>query len=130
MLQAMHIKTHLDFAKNHINKDSSFGHQLFGQMKQKFSFLDTEMLLCLTVKLSNQGTWSLKHGDQSSIRLWGCFSANGIGSFVKVDRMIKKEQYIHILDQNINQSAEKHGLENQWTVQQDNESKHMSQLGK
>lgn len=49
----------------------------------------------------------IKHGGRSSIRLWGCFSGNGIGSLAKVDGMIKKEQYIHILDQNINQSAGK-----------------------
>ena len=56
--------------------------------------------------------------------LWGCFSASGPGNLVKVDGIMKKEQYIKILEENIKQSAEKLHLGENWTYQQDNDPKH------
>ena len=55
---------------------------------------------------------------------WGCFSATGPGNLVKVDGIIKKEQYIKIHEENIKQSAEKLHLGEHWTYQQDNYPKH------
>ena len=43
---------------------------------------------------------TVKHGG-GSIMLWGCFSASGPGNLVKVDGIMKKEQYIKILEENI-----------------------------
>ena len=56
--------------------------------------------------------------------LWGCSSASGPGNLVKVDGIMKKEQYIKILEENIKQSTEKLHLGQHWTYQQDNDPKH------
>ena len=72
---------------------------------------------------------TVKHG-RASIMLWGCFSASGPGNLVKVDGIMKKEQYIKILEQNIKQSADKLRLGEQWRFQQDNDPKHTAKLVK
>ena len=72
---------------------------------------------------------TVKHG-RASIMLWGCFSASGPGNLVKVDGIMKKEQYIKILEQNIKQSADKLRLGQQWRFQQDIDPKHTAKLVK
>ena len=62
--------------------------------------------------------------------LWGCYSANGPGNLVKVDGIMKKEQYIKILEENIKQSADKLRLGQQWKYRQDNDPKHNAKLVK
>ena len=47
---------------------------------------------------------TVKHSG-GSIMLWGCFSASGPGNLVKVNGILKKEQYVKTLEQNIKQSA-------------------------
>ena len=65
-----------------------------------------------------------------SIILWGCFSASGPGNLVKVEGIMKKEQYIQILEDNIRQSAENLHLGPNWTYQQDNDPKHTAKAVK
>lgn len=72
---------------------------------------------------------TVKHGG-GSIMLWGCFSANGPGSLVKVDGIMKKEQFIKIMEENLKQSAEKLDLGQHWTYQQDKNPKHTTRLVK
>ncbi|XDV30400.1 hypothetical protein PO909_033329 [Leuciscus waleckii] len=62
--------------------------------------------------------------------VWGCLSANGRGNLVNVNGIMKKEDYIKILEQNIRQSAEKLGLGTQWIFQQDNDPKHTAKVVK
>lgn len=54
-----------------------------------------------------------------------CLSANEISRLVKVDEMMKKEQYVQILNSKIKQSAEKLGLEHQQTSQQSNDREYI-----
>ena len=56
---------------------------------------------------------TVKCGGSNRIMLWECFSVSGTGSLVRVDRIMKKEQYILILNKNIKQSAKNLGLEHQ-----------------
>ena len=72
---------------------------------------------------------TVKHGG-GSIMLWRCFSASGTGNLVKVNGIMKKEQYIEILEENIKQSAEKLDLGQQWMFQQDNDPKHTANIFK
>ena len=39
---------------------------------------------------------TVKHGE-GSVMVWGCFNCEGTGSLVKIDGIIKKEQYHNIL---------------------------------
>jgi transposase len=69
---------------------------------------------------------TVKHGG-GSIMVWGCFSSHGTGDLVRVDGIMKKEQYKEILEQN----AVPSGLRligDGFIFQQDNDPKHSSKL--
>ena len=72
---------------------------------------------------------TVKHGG-GSLMFWGSFSANGSGSLVKVDGIMKKEQYLKIIKENIRQNAEKLHLGSEWMLQQDNDPKHTAKIVK
>ena len=42
---------------------------------------------------------TVKYGG-GSINLWGCFSQAGVGDFVRIDGIMKKEDYRKILETN------------------------------
>ena len=60
--------------------------------------------------------------------LWRCFSAAGTGNLVRVEGVMKKEQYEKILKENLKQSAVKVGLRRRFVFQHDNDPKHTSYL--
>ena len=72
---------------------------------------------------------TVKHG-RGSIMLWGCFSAAGTGNLVRVEGVMKKEQYNKNLKENLKQSAVKVGLCHGFVFQHDNDPKHTSYLVK
>ena len=51
----------------------------------------------------------MKHGD-GSLMFWGCFAASEPGRLVKVTKIIKKEDYVNILNVNLKDSARKLSL--------------------
>ncbi len=61
------------------------------------------------------------------ICLWGCMSASGVGNLVKIDRILKKFQYLKILKENLEPSCESLGI-NDHIFKQDNDPKHNSKL--
>ena len=65
-----------------------------------------------------------------SIMLCGCFSAAGTGNLVRVEGIIKKEQYEKILKENSKQSAVKVRLGRHFVFQHDIDPKHTSHLVK
>nr|XP_032528103.1 uncharacterized protein LOC116778268 [Danaus plexippus plexippus] len=69
---------------------------------------------------------TVKHGG-GSIMVWGCFSSRGTGDLVRVEGIMKKEQYKQILECN----AVPSGLRlvgDGFIFQQDNDPKHSSKL--
>ena len=72
---------------------------------------------------------TVKHGGGSLV-FWGSFSPSGPGSLVKVDGIMKKEQYLKIIQENIRQDAEKLHLGSEWMLQQDNDPKHIAKIVK
>lgn len=69
---------------------------------------------------------TVKHGG-GSIMVWGCFSSHGTGDLVRVEGIMKKEQYKRILQQNAVPSGLKL-IGNGFYFQQDNDPKHSSKL--
>ena len=65
----------------------------------------------------------VKHGG-GNIMLWGCFTSSGTRNLAQVQGIMKKEDYIRILEKNLKESAEKLQLTNDWKFQQDNYPKH------
>jgi transposase len=70
---------------------------------------------------------TVKHGG-SSVMVWGCMAASGVGELVFIDGIMKKEQYLNILKQNMKKSAEKLGIGNDFYFQQDNDPKHTAEV--
>ena len=56
---------------------------------------------------------------------WGCFSTQGVGALVRVNGIMKKEDYRDILEENLKQSF---GMGRRWIFQQDNNSNHTSKF--
>jgi hypothetical protein len=65
----------------------------------------------------------VKHGG-GSIMLWGCFAAGGTVALHKIDRLMRKENYVDILEQHLKTSARKLKLGRKWVFQMDIDSKH------
>ncbi|KAM9832415.1 zinc finger CCCH domain-containing protein 7B [Neosynchiropus ocellatus] len=60
--------------------------------------------------------------------LWGCFFANGPGSLVKEEGIMRKELCMKIFDENLQQVAETLNLGELWSYQQDNDPKHAAKM--
>lgn len=69
---------------------------------------------------------TVKHGG-GSVMVWGCFGHSGVGQLVKIDGILRKEQYHNILQRYAIPSGMQligHGF----IFQQDNDPKHTSKL--
>jgi len=51
----------------------------------------------------------VKHGG-GSIMVWGCIHKNGVGPLVLIDGIMRKEQYLTILQQNLPEVVGQMGL--------------------
>ncbi|CAK9829693.1 Transposable element Tcb2 transposase [Anthophora retusa] len=71
---------------------------------------------------------TVKHGG-GSIMVWGCFSGHGVGPLRQIEGIMKKEQYVEILETNMLPHAREIMDEN-WIFQHDNDPKHASRAVK
>lgn len=63
--------------------------------------------------------------------VWGCISKDGVGPLLRIDGIMRKEQYLSILQQNLPDVVEKMGLAAEKVIfQQDNDPKHTAHLVK
>ena len=60
--------------------------------------------------------------------LWACSAANGTGALQRVNGIMKKEDYLQILQDNLKSSARRLGLGHSWVFQQHNDPKHTSKV--
>jgi transposase len=63
-----------------------------------------------------------------SIMLWGCFVFGGTGALHKIDGVIRKENYKHILKQHLKTSVRKLMRGCKWVFQMNNDPKHTSKV--
>ena len=71
---------------------------------------------------------TIKHGGGSGM-VWGCFSSAGVGDLVKIEGIMKKEQYKTILENNAIPSGLR-TIGRGFVFMQDNDPKHISKLCK
>jgi hypothetical protein len=68
----------------------------------------------------------VKHGG-GSVMVWGCFGGNSVGDLIKIDGIMKKEQYLEIL-KNHGVSSGTRIISRGFVFQEDNDPKHSSAL--
>lgn len=128
LLQDRHIKARLSFANEHLNKDASFWSSVLWSDETKLELFGHRDVAFVWRKKGEafkpkNTVPTVKHGG-GSLMFWGCFSANGTGNLVKINGIMKQDQYIKILQENLKQSAEALNLGPNMTFQQDNDPKH------
>lgn len=120
----------LRFARNHINKPLEFWKRVVWSDESKFELFNRKRRLRVWRKSDEglkdkhlQGT--MKHGG-GNIMVWGCFSWFGVGNLVLISGIMTADGYIDILNENMEESLLKMGLEDNYIFQQDNDPKHMA----
>lgn len=132
-LQQKHKQARLQFANEHRGKDLNFWRhvlwsdetkiELFGHNQQRYVWRKKG-----DAYNPNNTIPTVKHGGGSI--MWGCFAAGGTGALHKINGVMKKEQYVEILNQHLKASARKLKLGRKWVFQMDNDSKHTAKLVK
>lgn len=69
---------------------------------------------------------TVKHGERN-IKLWGCFSYNGVGPMFWIKQNMTKEIYLKILETIMLPYAEEN-MPLHWVYQQDNDPKHTARI--
>lgn len=118
----------LDFAKRYIHKDYDFWKQVIFTDESKFNIITSNGI----GKIWREKNSSLhpknliptvKHGG-GSVMVWGCFSAAGTGNLHFIDGIMDAAKYVNILKCNLNPSAEKLRIQDNFIFYQDNDPKH------
>ena len=132
LLKKKHLEARLAFARGHLKQDPSFWSNILWSDETKlelFGHMDVQYVWRRKGEAYNPKNTvpTVKHGG-GNIILWGCFSSSGTGNLVKVQGIMRKEDYIKILEENVKDSARKLHLGRRWKYQQDNDPKHTAKV--
>lgn len=132
LLRNMHLKAHLKFANEYSPNESTYWNSVLWSDETKIELFSHS---------SSQYVWrkkkdafkakntipTVKHGG-GSLMFWGFFLTKGVGALVRVNGIMKKEDYRDILEENLKQSARNLGMGRRWIFQQDINPKHTSKF--
>ena len=87
-------------------------------------------VICTTSKQLNSKYTKIivKHGG-ATIRVWGYFTASGVGALVKIEGIMNGEIYRDILRNNLSEEYADN-LPHVWIFQQDNDPKYLCKIVK
>ena len=125
-----HVAARLNFAKVHLDKEASFWDRVLWSDETKIELFGQNDVKKIWRKkgeafLPKNTVPTVKHGG-GSMMFWGCFSSSGTGNLVAIDGIMRSDDYIRILDENLKPSALSLGLGRRWAFQHDNDPKHTS----
>ena len=106
--RSRHLKSCLAFARARIDNPRSFWESLLLSDETKLGLFGHRDVTFVWRKKGEAFNLKntvpkVKYGG-GNIMLWGCFSAHGTSNLVKVDGIMRKEDYCKILDQNMKHS--------------------------
>ena len=90
----------------------SFGSLSFGLMLMDVVFVWRRKGEAFNPKIT---VATVKHGGGSTM-LWGCFAASGTGNLIWVHFIMKKEDHVDILNDNVKKSASSLALGCRWVL--------------
>lgn len=122
------VKKRIDYAKRYVDMPISFWQKALWTDESKFNVKKSDGRIRVWRSSKNPleiGTTirTFKHGN-GSVMVWGCMSAAGTGNLVFIDGIMTKKEYLTILRQNVQQSATKLGIGDDFIFIQDNDPKH------
>lgn len=118
----------MDFANEFVSKPPEFWNKVIFSDESKFCIFGIKGKKLVwrkkgTALDKNNLVPTVKHGG-GGIMVWGCMAANGIGKLTFIDSIMDQMGYIQVLKDNLLQSAQQLGLEQNFWFQQDNDPKH------
>lgn len=121
-------KARLEYAKKYLSQPISTWNRYLFTDESKFNLNGSDGRTYVWRKTNQEfdkkftrGT--VKHGG-GSIMVWGCMSSAGVGNLVIIDGTMTQYSYIDLLKDNLQPSAAKLGIENDYVFYQDNDPKH------
>ena len=98
-------------AVNHFKKDESWWNDVIFLAESKFNLFESNGRVMVwrkpNTELRPQNFKPIvKHGGRH-VMVWGCISSKRVGNLVFVDGIMNQQSYLKILNDNLNQSAEK-----------------------
>lgn len=118
----------LEFANTYRNKNYEFWKRWIFTDESKFNIFSSDGRVKVWRKKNTELEKhnllpTVKYGG-GSVLVWGCMSAEGVGTLEIIDGIMDQYKYIGILKRNIRPSAEKMGLTDNYIFMQDNDPKH------
>lgn len=127
-INKINMKKRLVFAKKYVNMPISFWTNIIWTDESKFELQQLKKKHQVWRKRNETYKKSfiiptVKFGG-GSLKVWGCFSWNGIGTLALIDEIMNAEKYIEILNENLKMAVLKIGIDEGFVFQQDNDPKH------
>ncbi|CAK9827588.1 Transposable element Tcb1 transposase [Anthophora retusa] len=121
-------KKRLEFAKQHINTPIEYWNRVIFTDESKFEIFGSKKKFTVWRKKNTQFRKenlqpTIKHGG-GSVLVWGCMSANGVGSLHLIEGIMNHIVYIDILKEHLHASANKMDLKDNFIFTHDNDPKH------
>lgn len=129
LLRPVNKQKRLDFAKEHVHWTVDNWKSVLWSDESKFELFGNHRQQYVRRKVNERYkpqciVPTVKHGG-GSVMVWGCFSYSGIGKLVKIEGIMKKEQYHSILQRHMLPSGSEL-IGRNFIFQQDNDPKHTS----